>query len=527
MKLCIAVLVVSILAANGNAQTLQLSHADYLDRVTAIWEAQMIGQATGVRFEHRMSSTMAVTPPSELPGYAPIDDDYYYEMVAVRAFDRYGIHMTVAQLGKQWLENSAGAWGSSREALLLMRRGIVPPLTGNPRYNKLWWTIGPEFSSDLYGALSPGQPLEAARLAREYGHINGYAEGVDGAVFVAGMISIAFAEHNSHEVVEGAASLIAEGSPYREALDSVIAMARAGKQPQEIFATLDHRWGVEYPGTNNAVLNGAIVATGVWFGEGNYQKTLQLMVHAADFADTDCNAANGESVVAAMHGTNALPSAEVAALHDRVKGKTLGPETLTPAVDESISQLGERTAVIGEAMMRDRKVHDDGGIFHISVQKPSAGPLERFRLGDLMQWWNPEWTLLRAGFGGGDGGVYGLPGMTYLDGNILATYPYDQVRGVVLERRVKLIDKSQLTFQAGVDEDRTWRLDVYINDQLVLTEMVDAASATVTDGNRRWLNVSMNLEKYRGQQVVLRICQQVLGSRGRPGDAYWRNIILE
>jgi len=46
--------------------------------------------------------------------------------------------------------------------------------------------------SDVYGALAPGVPLVAAELARGLGHINGYAEGSDGAVFVSGMISLAF-----------------------------------------------------------------------------------------------------------------------------------------------------------------------------------------------------------------------------------------------------------------------------------------------------------------------------------------------
>jgi len=53
------------------------------------------------------------------------------------------------------------------------------------------------------------------------------------------------------------------------------------------------------------------VATSVWFGDGDFGKTLQLAVHAADFADTDCNSANSESVVAAMHGMKALPSEQV------------------------------------------------------------------------------------------------------------------------------------------------------------------------------------------------------------------------
>ena len=163
---------------------LVMSRAEYLDRAKAIWTAQMIGQMTGMLFEHKPASVLVDTPLVQPKGFAPVDDDYYYEMVAIRAFEKYGIHLTVEQLGAQWLENNAGSWGSSEQALLLLKRGVKPPDTGNPRYNKLWWTIGPQFSSDVYGALAPGMPNVAAAMARRLTHINGYAEGTDGAVFV-------------------------------------------------------------------------------------------------------------------------------------------------------------------------------------------------------------------------------------------------------------------------------------------------------------------------------------------------------
>jgi hypothetical protein len=515
-------------------QTFVLSHDEYLDRVKAIWLAQMIGQATGVRFEHQVDSVLPVTPPSKLPGYAPIDDDYYYEMVAVRGFERYGIYMTVQQLGQQWLANSAGAWGSSRQALLLMRRGVLPPDTGSPRYNKLWWTIGAQFSSDLYGALSPAMPLQAARLARQYGHLNGYAEGVDGGVFISGMISIAFQQHDSHQVVKQAASLIAASSPYRQALDTVISMAEAGQPASTIYQALDHRWGIEYPGTNNAVLNGAIVATTVWFGEGDYQKTLQLAVHAADYTDADCNAANAESVVAAMRGTRALPQTEVDALHDRVKGDSLGPEQLTPPVDESISELARRTAAIGEAILQDRGVRLTNGTLPIPIEAPIEQPAEPFHLADLTQFWNPDWQLLRAGFGGGDGGLEGIPGMTYLDGDTLATWPYDEVRGVLLERKMELGPAPALDFEVGVDIGRSWRLQAYVNDRRVLNQVIEAPDtspqrqppAIPHPAARHWRNIHLDLRQYQGQEVVFRLYQLTLNTPEMPGTAYWKHLTV-
>ncbi len=346
--------------ADPSKQTLTLSHEEYLDRVQAIWTAQMIAQKTGGRFEHQVASVLPETPMSHLPGYAPVDDDYYYEMVAIRAFEKYGTGLTEQQLGQQWLENNAGSWGSSEQALLLLKRGIQPPDTGHPRYNKLWWTIGSQFSSDVYGALNPGMPNAAAEMARRLGHINGYAEGTDGGVFVAGMISLAFLENDTHVIVRKAASLIHPDSPYRKCLEMIIAMADAGASPDQIFRAVDERWGIEYPATNNAVVNGGFVAVSVWFGDGDFHKTLQLAVHAADFADTDCNAANSASVVAAMHGMKALPPEPVAELHDRVYGKEMGPLKLTPAVDESIAELAKRTAKLGVALATAHGASDDG-----------------------------------------------------------------------------------------------------------------------------------------------------------------------
>jgi hypothetical protein len=501
------------------ASTLTLTHAEYLDRVQAIWTAQMIGQMTGVRFEHRQASALPLTPLTHFPGYAPVDDDYYYEMVAIRAFEKYGTSLTVEQLGQQWLENNAGSWGSSEQALLMLKRGVKAPDTGNPRFNKLWWTIGPQFSSDVYGALAPGMPNVAAQLARQLGHINGYAEGTDGAVFVAGMISIAFADNDPHAVVRKAAALIHPDSPYRKCLDMVIAMADLGKSPEEIFRAVDERWGFVYPATNNAVVNGGLVAASVWFGEGDFQKTLQLAVHAADFADTDCNAANAESVVAAMHGMKSLPADSVVELHDRILGAKMGPLQLTPPVDESISALAQRTAEIGLAIAASHGASDDGNTLRVTIQTPQTQSAELFKLADLMRLWNPVWTLERAGFGGAGGGMTGIRGITYLDGDVLSTYPRDEVRGTVLRRSVKLDAEPILHFKAGVDSGRAWQLQVFVNDDKVLDQLIEGLAE-----GRSWQDIKLVLSKYKNQDVVLRLYQRVLIPHHEAGNAYWREL---
>jgi hypothetical protein len=335
------------------------------------------------------------------------------------------------------------------------------------------------------------------------------------------MISIAFVEKDPHAVVRKAATLIHPDSPYRKCLDMIIEMADAGSRPDEIFRAIDERWGIEYPATNNAVVNGGFVATSVWFGGGEFQKTIQLAAHAADFADADCNAANAESVVAAMWGMKALPAEQVSELHDRIMGAVMGPLQLTPPVDESIAELAKRTAKLGIAVATGHGASDDGNSLRIPTQEPETQPAELFKLSDLMRYWNSDWTLERAGFGGAGGGMPGIRGITYLDGEVLATYPRDEVRGTVLRRTVRLGNAPVLKFKAGADPGRAWQLQVYVNDDKLLDTLIEGLS-----DSRSWRDINVDLSKYGSEEVVLRLYQRVLIPHHEAGNGYWRDLAV-
>jgi hypothetical protein len=504
------------------AAPLELTRADYLDRVHAVWVAQMCGVMLAWPHEHQVSSALWLTNFPKRYATTPVDDDWYYEMCAVRAFEKHGVGLTAAQLGDQWLENGCGSWGSSEQARLNLQKGIKAPDSGHPRYNKLWFTIGPQFSADVYGALAPGLPNVAGRLARELGHVNGYAEGVDGAVFMAGMISLAFGERDTEVIVRQAAQLINSDSPYRQCLDLVIRLAEQGRSFQEICDAVEDRWHSEYPATNNAVPNGGIVAASVWFGDGDFLKTVNLAAKAADFTDADCNAANAAAVVGAMHGMKAIPAHLVAQLGDRIVGTQMGGVKLTPPVDEKISELAARTAVIGEKLIAANGGRISGDTFIIPAQAPVTQPAETFRLADLMQYWNPDWKLERAGFGGAGGGMGGIRGITHLAGDVLATYPRDEVRGCLLTRGVKLGATPKLTFEAGSDAGRAWELNVYVDNTLSAKRVIEGGA-----GGQQWQSLSVDLQSFASREVTLRLYQRVLLTNRTAGNALWRNLKLE
>jgi hypothetical protein len=382
----------------------------------------------------------------------------------------------------------------------------------------VWWTIGPQFSSDTYGLLAPGNVNLAGKLARKYGHINGYAEGVDGAVFVAGMISLAFRETDPRKIVREAAQLIHPKSPYRQCLNLVISMAEQGKTPREIFDAVEDRWHIEYPPINNGVPNGGLVAVSVWFGEGDFLKTVNLAYRAADFSDADCNAANAGAVVGTMKGTKGLPKHLVEMLGDRIVGDRMGPVDLTPPVDESISEIAKRITKVGQKIVAANGGSVSATHLTVPIEPVKTQEPELFDLADLAQYWNPDWKLDRAGFGGVPDRIPNAPRAyprgTYLEGGVLATWPRDEVRGVVLRRRVKLSDKPSLNLEVGVDAGRAWQLSVFANNTNILDK-------------RAWETIPVDLSAFQGKEVELRLYQRTLVPNKIPGNAYWRTITLQ
>lgn len=509
-------------AVRAEPSPLALTRAAYEDRVHAAWLGQIIGVLQTLPYEHKVSSVRPVDGFPKSYTAAMVDDDWYYEMCAVRGFEKFGSGMTVDQLGQMWAAHNCGTWGSSKYAREAMARGVKPADAGLPRNNRLWFSIGPMFSCELYGILAPGDPNLAGKLARDLGRINGHAEGLDGGVFAAGLVSVAFREKDAHAVVRQAAQLIHPDSPFRQSVDLVIRLARDGRTAREVFDAVEDRWHIEYPATNNAVANGGLLAACVWFGQGDFATSVTLAAQAGDFVDADNIAATAAAVVGAMHGTKALPAGLVRQLNDRIVGADMGGLVkLTPPVDERISDLARRTAAVGVQLLAAHGAKVVEATLIIPDQAVQTQPAQRFRLTDLTKSWNPDWTLERAGFGGGDGGMAGIRGMTYLDGDVLATYPRDEVRGLVLRRTVKASGSSELTFQAGVDPGRAWNLDVYLDDAKVFSQPIEPAVGAT---DRHWEEVRIDLSQFTGKEVHVRLFQRVLITGKTAGNAYWKGV---
>lgn len=114
----------------------------------------------------------------------------------------------------------------------------------------------------------------------------------------------------------------------------------------------------------------------------------------------------------------------------------------------------------------------------------------------------------------------GLRGITYLDGDVLATYPRDEVRGVALSRTFRPGPASQLTVDVAADPGRAWSLEIYAANRQLLKAIIESKEST-----RQWQPIRVDLAPFAGTEIHLRLIQRVLlGPQHAPGNAYWRNL---
>jgi hypothetical protein len=184
--------------------------------------------------------------------------------------------------------------------------------------------------------------------------------------------------------------------------------------------------------------------------------------------------------------------------------------------------------MIGEKILLENGARLSRGTLMIPTHEPKTQEPELFKLSDFTKWWNPDWILERAGYGGAGGGLPGIRGDTYLDGETLAIWPRDEVRGALLRRSIELGDKASLTFDVGADSGRTWHLMAFINNDKLLDRLIEGAPLQAgIPSERRWEHITLDLSGYKRQHVVVRLYDLVLVPDHYAGNSYWRRIKIQ
>ncbi|HTG45246.1 MAG TPA: dehydrogenase, partial [Verrucomicrobiae bacterium] len=133
--------------------------------------------------------------------------------------------------------------------------------------------------------------------------------------------------------------------------------------------------------------------------------------------------------------------------------------------------------------------------------------------GESVALWNPEWNINTTQFDDANNKLPEYHGKR----NVLMTHPFDEGKPATITRilNVPAGRKTTLTFNVAAHNQGDWMLRVYAGDQLLKEQLIGH------DGER-WKTVSVDLSKYAGSKVPLRLENKANNWDWEFG--YWHNI---
>jgi ADP-ribosylglycohydrolase len=352
--------------------------ADYVDPVTSEADSKQV----------HINKGFIEASEREHPSFgAPDNDDIYINLLFLYCLRHYGIDVTPVTVAHEWDARIRRVWHANEAGLANIRKGILPPLSGNPRYNLHADDIDFQIESDIFGMISPGMPRISNDFDDRMGHIMNYGDGVYGGMFISAMYTQAFFTKDVREVVEKGLKAIPARSLYAQLIRDVIRWH--DENPNDWLKTwhlVQAKWGeVDHcpdgyhkPFNIDAKLNGGYLVIGLLYGNGDFYKTMNFATRCGQ--DADCNPANAAGILGTILGAQGIPAKWRDPLHNTYWNKTLAglPDSY------EIDALARDTALVGldvilgnggTAFSRNGKL-----VLRIPAQEPEApAKLEQIR----------------------------------------------------------------------------------------------------------------------------------------------------
>ena len=267
---------------------------DYRDKMKAGWIGQIAGVAWGAPTEFKWKD--AIIPEDKMPQWRPEminnafgQDDLYVEMTFLRSLEQYGIDVSIRQAGIDFANSGYPLWHANQFGRENLRRGIAPPDSGHPQFNKHADDIDYQIESDFAGIISPGLPNQAVALGEVFGRLMNYGDGVYAGQFVAAMYSAAYFESDPAKLAQEALRSIPPDCQYAEMVRDLLRWHRDEpddwKKTWQLVEDKYHKdpnytHGLcSKPGGVNAMsidakLNGAYILMGLLHGKGDPDRTI-------------------------------------------------------------------------------------------------------------------------------------------------------------------------------------------------------------------------------------------------------------
>jgi len=294
---------------------------EYREKVYASWLAQCVGNVYGLPHENKYIDEPG---PETFPyGYTRSaarlkatggvfsDDDTDIEYMYLLAMEKYGPEPTLAQLAEMWKYHVRDrVWLANRAALAAMHYGYTPPVTGYRAYNPHWFQIDPQLINEVWAVTAPGMIRYAADKSGWAARVMDDSWGIEPTIWYGAMYSAAFFESDVEKLIDIGVANLPSGSRFAGTVADMKALYRKypkdwKKARQEMADKYYHQEPAESKTIWNANLNAAAGVLAMLYGDGDFQKTLDLSC-AMGF-DADNQAATVAGLFGVAFGLDGIP----------------------------------------------------------------------------------------------------------------------------------------------------------------------------------------------------------------------------
>ncbi len=309
---------------------------EYVDKMKAGWIGQMVGVGWGGPTEFKWLGE--IIPGDEMPPWKPGtvnqfgQDDIYVEMTFMRTLELYGLDVSIRQAGIDFANSGYRLWHANNAGRTNLRRGIAPPDSGHPKFNKHADDIDYQIEADYSGLIAPGMPNLAIELGEKFGRLMNYGDGLYAGQFVGGMYAEAFFTDDVVKIATAGLRCIPAQSQYAVMVRDMLAWYR--KNPDDWMKTwqwVEKKYHKDPAYTHglcsspggkgtfsiDAKLNGAYILMGLLYGKGDLDQTIVISTRCGQ--DSDCNPANAGGIIFTTVGFSKLPARFTSALNPKGK----------------------------------------------------------------------------------------------------------------------------------------------------------------------------------------------------------------
>jgi len=521
---------------------------EYRDKMKGGWIGQIVGVSWGAPTEFKWRDQ--IIPADKMPAWRPSmindafgQDDLYVEMTFLRTLEEYGLNCSIRQAGIDFANSGYPLWCANDAGRKNLRRGIAPPDSGHPRFNKCPNDIDYQIEADYSGLIAPGMPQAAVDLGEKFGRLMNYGDGVYAGQFMGAMYAEAFFETDPVQIVQAALKAIPAQSQYAEMVRDVLAWYQAAPGDWEGTwrkCQAKYRENPEYQKASNGgidcKINGAYVLLGLLHGRRDPDQTVIISCRAG--MDSDCNPSSAAGVLFTTVGFSKLPARFNTGLDER-------------RVFSHTAYNFPRLLDVCEKLTRDvlrsqggRVEKDANGeeVFVIPVREPrpsalelswAPGPIANSRftpeemarikvqpgkdMSQAIARFAPGWQVANCGTEMDPGLRAEWAGRT----NVLATHPLDRETPCILSRTVTVPAGQQTTLRIVVGHDPQGDFDLIVRAEgkEILRKTVGPGTATA-----HWLEVAADLTPFAGRAVKLELLNQPTGWAYEA--AYWASLSI-